>query len=93
MKKENGRRPATTMEIEAELALWQKRWPDGDGRSKLQKAYQEGYKDEVCLKCGLTFLAFHHFTTCCADGCPMRASDETLLQQWQELEKVRDNTP
>ncbi len=80
----NGKRPATQSEVEAGLASWQKQWPDHDGRAKLQEAYKEGYKDEVCLKCGLTFLAFHHFTTCRADGCPMRYSDKSLLQQWQE---------
>ncbi len=87
----NGRRLATESEVEVELALWQKQWPDLDGQARLQQAYKEGYKDEVCLRCGLTFLAFHHFTTCRADKCPMRSSNKSLLQQWQERQEQEDN--
>ena len=39
-------------------------------------ALAEGYKDEVCNKCGLVFMAFHHFVRCQDPTCPMIARDK-----------------
>lgn len=38
-------------------------------------ALAEGYKDEVCQKCDVVFLAFHHFVRCDDAGCLMKSKD------------------
>lgn len=52
-------------------------------RERLTKAKSEGYKTERC-ECGAVFLAFHHFTTCCQVGCPMRDAGPSILERIKE---------
>ena len=52
---------------------------------KHNEALSEGYKDEICSKCGAVLLAHHHFVKCdlakCGD-CPMVPKDsKSLLDQ------------
>jgi hypothetical protein len=42
----------------------------------------EGYKNETC-ECGVTYLAFHHFTTCREEGCPF-SDGVSLLDRMKE---------
>jgi len=51
-------------------------------RNKLTEAKAEGYKSEVC-ECGITFLAFHHYTTCKKEGCPF-SDGVTLLERMKQ---------
>jgi len=49
------------------------------------EALEDGYKDEICPKCGIVFLAHFHFVNCekihCGE-CPMVAKDtKSLLHQ------------
>lgn len=53
-------------------------------RGKLAEAKAEGYKSERC-SCGVTFLAFHHWTTCQAAGCPFSDGVSMLDQLKQSL--------
>lgn len=47
-----------------------------------QEALDEGYKDEVCPKCGTVFLAHHHFVKCPEKSCPMRdPNSKSLLEE------------
>ena len=50
--------------------------------NKLKEAIEEGYKNETC-ECGVTALAFHHFTTCKKDGCPI-SNGISLLDMLKE---------
>lgn len=54
-------------------------------KTKLQEALDEGYKNETC-ECGLTFLAFHHYTTCKKDGCPFSDGVSLLDRLSQSIE-------
>lgn len=45
--------------------------------AKEQEAIAEGYKAEVC-SCGVTFCAFHQWTTCRQDDCPF-STGRTML--------------
>ena len=51
-------------------------------RKRLAAAKAEGYKSEVC-GCGVTFLAFHHFTTCRREDCPF-SDGVSLLQRLED---------
>jgi hypothetical protein len=49
---------------------------DDDGKRRHSEAVAEGYKDEVCSKCGAVLLAFHHFLRCDREDCPMKLRDK-----------------
>ncbi len=60
-------------------------------RAMLVEAKGEGYKSERC-ECGAVFLAFHHYTYCRQDGCPM-SDGITQLERWQKsLEELDGNS-
>lgn len=42
-----------------------------------EQALADGYKDEICPKCGTLFEAQIHFIRCDAVPCPMRSTVET----------------
>ncbi len=56
---------------------------------KHKEALKEGYKDELCPKCGAVYLAHHHFVACglarCGE-CPMvsKSDPRSLLKQLME---------
>ena len=70
MKKK--KRLATAEEVAKVIAFQKECYPDSDVDAKHQEALDEGYKDEVCEKCGTTFLACHHFIRCEDPKCPMK---------------------
>ena len=85
------KRDATPEEEEAALIqnadYWNRCNPSfeisvNEWRDKLTKAKEEGYKTEVCV-CGVTFLAFHHFTDCRKKDCPF-SDGVTLLERLAE---------
>jgi len=41
------------------------------------EAVAQGYKDEICSRCGAEFLAHIHFVRCDADPCPMKSTIDT----------------
>ena len=52
---------------------------------KHQEAIVEGFEDKVCSKCGVVYLAHHHFVSCllahCGE-CPMVSKGaKTLLRR------------
>lgn len=75
------KRVATEEEVTTTLAQWQIENPTLDSKAKHQEALAEGYKDEVCPKCGAVFLAFHHFVMCDDENCPMKDGNPSLLEQ------------
>jgi hypothetical protein len=76
-----GKRLATPEEVAAELELQKKFKPDVDVDKLYQEALAEGYKDEVCLKCGQVYLAHFHFVRCNEPDCPMKTpGGKSLLE-------------
>jgi hypothetical protein len=80
------KRPATKEEIAAKLTLCKLHNPTVDDfDERLKRALANGYKNEICLECGTTFLAFHHLVKCTKafdNSCPMVAKGEpTLLER------------
>lgn len=75
------KRAATKEEIATAMGIWQAANPTLDAEKKHQEALAEGYKDEVCPKCGAVFLAFIHFVMCSDAGCPMKDGKPSLLEQ------------
>jgi hypothetical protein len=74
-------RAATKKEIATEMTIWQAANPTLNAEKKHQEALAEGYKDEVCPRCGVVFLAFYHFVKCSEDICPMKDGKPSLLEQ------------
>lgn len=50
-------------------------------RAKEAEALEQGYKDEMCVKCGSTFCAFMHFIHCNRKDCPIVDNKGTLLER------------
>lgn len=74
------KRNATPIETEAAILAnmqgWNRRNPDHhiteeEWRGKQTEAEAQGHKTEICSLCDTVFLAFHHFTTCELEGCPL----------------------
>lgn len=85
------KRDATSEETEQALKHNMKQWNlnnpnfshDYDfWKAKQTEAESEGYKSEVC-KCGVVFLAFHHYCGCQVKDCPM-SDGVTILERMQE---------
>lgn len=53
------------------------------------KCLGEGYKDEVCSKCGVVFLAHIHFIQCEDKPCPM-SSGKSFLDMWIEAIEAKE---
>lgn len=66
------KRLATVEEVDMTLKQEQLRHPMADINALHSKAIEEGFKDEVCPKCGIIFLAHHHMTNCPDSDCPMK---------------------
>lgn len=84
------KRDATPEETKAELEANMNRWnamnPNfarslTEWEEKQAEAEAEGYKSEVCGACETIFLAFHHYIRCSKSGCPMKASEKSILEQ------------
>ncbi len=59
---------------------------DYDAKNK-EAIEKDGYKNEKCPKCKVTFLACVHFIICHNDGCPMKSKDgKSLLDMMKEKE-------
>lgn len=85
------KRDATPEETEAAVVSNAERWnrcnPSYEisiekWRQKLSEAVAEGYKSEVC-ECSVTFLAFHHYTTCRCERCPF-SDGVSMLQRMKD---------
>lgn len=94
----NGKRNATPEETEAAIISVHRNWnamnPGFEHdvefwKSKQDEAVKEGYKSEVC-KCGVVFLAFHHWCRCSAEGCPMSNGVSMLDMMIRETIKEID---
>lgn len=80
------KRLATEEETKETLKQEQLKHPAADVSALHQEAIGEGYKDEVCPKCGAIFLAHHHLLDCPDRDCPMKGNDgksilEMLLEE------------
>lgn len=93
------KRDATGEEVAEALRVhadfWNMRNPnhkedDTFWNAKMDEAIAQGYKNETC-SCGVTFLAFHHYTDCRAKGCPF--SDGVTILERMEQSLTRDNQP
>ncbi len=72
------KRDATPEESEAALVFDAYSFPQT--RELRRKAMAEGFKDEVCGKCGKCFLAHKHFISCNRKRCDMHdAGAPTML--------------
>lgn len=63
---------------------------DERGKELLKEAIEvDGYKNEVCSKCGGVFLAHHHYIRCFDDPCPMKSKSDTrsLLEMMFGVDK------
>lgn len=88
------KRPATPEETETAIIQGMNRWnamnpnsvqPESYWREKLAEAEAEGYTNEVCGECQCVFLAFHHFTNCRSETCPMKdGSGKSVLDHLSE---------
>ena len=48
---------------------------------EMRKAIDDdGYRNEVCEKCGGVFLAFKHFVNCPESNCPMRGTGPSVAE-------------
>ncbi len=88
------KRPATDEEVIAALKAHIMMWndqnpsyikPDSFWEEKQKKALREGYKNEVC-SCGVTYLAFHHFTICNKKSCPFSDGVSLLDRMAEQVE-------
>lgn len=88
------KRDATPEETEAELVRHATRFnlmnpshatPEQWFRDKQAEAVAEGYKSEICGQCGACFLAFHHWTTCQQEGCPM-SDGVSMLERMEQAD-------
>ena len=65
---------------------------DDKGKELLKEAIEvDGYKNEVCSKCGAVYLAHIHFVMCFDDSCPMKSKSDTrsvLEMMWGSDENV-----
>ena len=52
-----------------------------DFDAKEKEAVNEGFKAEVCLRCGTVFSASTHFIRCVDEDCPMKDGKGSLLDQ------------
>ena len=95
---EHAKRLATTEETERAFLSHTHSWKlNNPGFEKTEKywrdkqtsALKEGYKNETC-SCGITFLAFHHFTTCQDQNCPF-SDGISLLDRLIIDEKDEEN--
>lgn len=82
-----GKRDATPEETDAAIINVHRNWnamnPGFEHdiefwKNKQDEAVKEGYKSEVC-KCGVVFLAFHHWCRCGVEGCPMSNGGVSML--------------
>lgn len=90
----DNKRPATAEETRRFLYATRDRWdlmnPGHEQgiefwKEKQEQAEKEGYKSEVCGECGGVFLAFHHFTACRSETCPMKdGTGKSVLDHLQE---------
>lgn len=55
-----------------------------DTEALQREALAQGYKDEMCSRCGALFKAYIHFIHCDARPCPMISTKEprSLLQHF-----------
>lgn len=73
----------TKEEVEDAIARMSAWNPGVDYVAKIEEAIKEGYKNEKCPKCEVTFIACIHFIKCAADVCPMKDQKDkrSLLDQ------------
>lgn len=62
--------------------------------ARYQQALKEGYKDEVCPRCGGVHLACDHFIRCGFEDCPMKSRDgaghaSTLLEMMERANSAK----
>lgn len=69
------KRDATQEESEKAIEFEVKVQGYPEARADRDTAIAEGYKDEVCGKCGTTFLAHKHFVRCPRKDCDMKGPD------------------
>lgn len=99
----DNKRPATTEETHKALVETRKVWnmcnPNFelsivDIEDKQAQAEADGYISEVCGECGCVFLAFHHFTRCRSETCPMKddGSGKSVLEHiFDDIEQTDDH--
>lgn len=84
------KRDATPWEAEEALLAQHESWnrcnpsipiPLSEWREKQDEALEQGYKDEMCEKCGSTWCAFMHFVHCSRKDCPLVEGKGTLLER------------
>ena len=58
-------------------------------KAEHDKCIKDGYKDELCSKCGDVFLAHVHFVRCDNKPCPM-SNGKSFLDMWIDAIEAKE---